>query len=98
MTQPSRVSVVGSRGHLLPALVEELLLWKTENPKAKPDSFIFPNTRGGLMDTKNYRNRVLMPLAEKLGAPKVNFQSTRRDRCIGSAVGFVEIIPVECIC
>ena len=27
---------------------------------------------------KNYRNRVLTPLAEKLGVPKVNFQILRR--------------------
>ena len=64
--------------HLPPALAEELLLWKSENPKAGPDSFIFPNTRGGFLDTKNYRNRVLMPLAEKLQVPKVNFQILRR--------------------
>ena len=63
--------------HLPPALTE-LRLWKSENPKARPDSFIFPNTRGGFLDTKNYRNRVLMPLAEKLGVPKVNFQILRR--------------------
>jgi len=64
--------------HLPPALTEELRLWKSEHPKARPDSFIFPNTRGGFLDTKNYRNRVLMPLAEKLGVPKVNFQVLRR--------------------
>ena len=30
------------------------------------------------MDTGNYRNRVLNPLAEKLGLPKLNFQVMRR--------------------
>ena len=30
------------------------------------------------MDTGNYRNRVLIPLAEKLGLPKLNFQVLRR--------------------
>ena len=30
------------------------------------------------MDTGNYRNRVLSPLAEKLGLPKLNFQVMRR--------------------
>ena len=30
------------------------------------------------MDTGNYRNRVLAPLAEKLGLPKLNFQVLRR--------------------
>ena len=35
-------------------------------------------SRGGFMDTGNYRNRVLTPLAEKLGFPKLNFQIMRR--------------------
>jgi integrase len=30
------------------------------------------------MDTGNYLNRVLNPLAEKLGIPKLNFQILRR--------------------
>ena len=35
-------------------------------------------TRGGFIDTGNYRNRVLNPLAEQLGLPKLNFQVMRR--------------------
>ena len=70
--------------HLPPGLAEELGLWKQEIAKASPngvvspDAFIFPNSRGGFMDTGNYRNRVLNPLAEKLGLPKLNFQVMRR--------------------
>jgi integrase len=70
--------------HLPPGLAEELRLWKQESAKASkkgfvfPDEFIFPNSRGGFMDTGNYRNRVLTPLAEKLGFPKLNFQIMRR--------------------
>ena len=70
--------------HLPPGLAEELRLWKQETAKAPPngvvslDAFIFPNSRGGFMDTGNYRNRVLNPLAEKLGLPKLNFQVMRR--------------------
>jgi len=30
------------------------------------------------MDTGNYRNRILIPLAKKLGLPKLNFQVLRR--------------------
>ena len=30
------------------------------------------------MDTGNYRNRILNPLAEKLGLPRLNFQVLRR--------------------
>jgi integrase len=63
-------------GHLPAELAEELLLWKEECMKASPrgavspDAFIFPNTRGGFMDTGNYRNRVLSPLSERLGLPR----------------------------
>jgi integrase len=70
--------------HLPPGLAEELRLWKEESAKASkrgvvsPDDFMFPNRRGGFMDTGNYRNRVLNPLAEKLGLPKLNFQVMRR--------------------
>jgi integrase len=70
--------------HLPVGLAEELRLWKEETAKASrrkivsADAFIFPNSRGGFMDTGNYRNRVLNPLAEKLGLPKLNFQVMRR--------------------
>ena len=68
--------------HLPPGLAEELGLWKQETAASTgvvfPDAFIFPNSRGGFMDTENYRNRVLNPLAEKLGLPKLNFQVMRR--------------------
>jgi integrase len=70
--------------HLPPGLAEELRLWKQETAKASPNgvvspgTFIFPNSRGGFMDTGNYRNRVLNPLADKLGLPKLNFQVMRR--------------------
>ena len=64
--------------HLPPGLAVELRLWKQENRRASPDAFIFRNSRGGFMDTGNYRNRVLNPLAEKLELPKLNFQILRR--------------------
>src|ERR1700732_3418188 len=63
---------------LLPkGMVDDLRLWKQECPDSSPDAFIFPNTDGGFMDTGNYRNRILTPLAEKLGLPKLNFQVLR---------------------
>ena len=70
--------------HLPPGLAEELRLWKQETSQASPngvvspDAFIFPNSRRGFMDTGNYRNRVLNPLAERLELPKLNFQILRR--------------------
>jgi integrase len=64
---------------LLPkGMVDDLWLWKQECSDSSPDAFIFPNTEGGFMDTGNYRNRILNPLAEKLGLPKLNFQVLRR--------------------
>src|SRR5258708_33104615 len=68
----------------LRGLAEELRLWEQETAKTSPngvvsrDAFIFPNSRGGFMDTGNYRNRVLNPLAERLEIPKLNFQILRR--------------------
>jgi integrase len=65
--------------HRPSGLAEELRLWKEESAKASKkgvvarDAFIFPNTRGGFLDTGNYRNRVLNPLPETLGLPKLNF-------------------------
>jgi integrase len=46
--------------------------------KSSPEAFIFPNIDGGFMDADNYRFRVLKPLAEDLGIPKLNFQVMRR--------------------
>jgi integrase len=69
--------------HLPDGLAKELRLWKAECKKAdgkevSPGAFIFPNADGGCMDVDNYRFRVLKPLAEKLGIPKLNFQILRR--------------------
>jgi len=64
--------------HLPTGLTAELLQWKQESRDRSEDAFIFPNSRGGVMDTGNYRNRVLNPLAERLDLPKLNFQILRR--------------------
>lgn len=64
--------------YLPSGLAAELLRWKQACPDPSPDAFIFPNSGGGVMDTGNYRNRVLKPLAEKLKVPKLNFQILRR--------------------
>lgn len=64
--------------HLPDALAEELKLWCLECPDSSPDAFMFPNADGGFMDATNYRNRVLKPLADSLGIPKLNFQVIRR--------------------
>jgi integrase len=64
--------------HLPDGLAAELLQWKRECPDASPDAFIFASETGTPTDTSNYRNRVLDPLAEKVGIPKLNFQILRR--------------------
>jgi integrase len=64
--------------HLPKGLADDLWLWKQECPDPSPEAFIFPNSQGGFMDTGNYRNRVLAPLVEKLGLPKLTFQVLRR--------------------
>lgn len=76
---PGRLTKV----HLPNGLANELRLWKAEcrkpnGKKVSPDAFIFANADGGFLDVDNYRFRVLKPLAEKLGLPKLNFQVMRR--------------------
>jgi integrase len=64
--------------HLPKELAEDLWLWKQECPDASPDAFIFPDAKGGFMDTVNYRKRVLHKLARELELPKLTFQVIRR--------------------
>jgi len=64
--------------HLPDGLAAELLGWKQAYPDASPEAFIFPNSKGGVIDTGNYRNRLLNPLAKRLGLPRLNFQILRR--------------------
>ena len=64
--------------HLPDGLATEFMLWKLECPNPSPEAFMFPNADGGFMDTSNYRSRILKPLADGLGIPKLNFQVLRR--------------------
>src|ERR1017187_8059624 len=64
--------------HLPQGLAADLRLWKRDSPDPSPNTFIFPNSKNGFIDTGNYRRRVLNPLGEKLGLPKLNFQVLRR--------------------
>jgi len=64
--------------HLPDDLAAELRQWKLECPDPSPKAFMFPNADGGLIDTSNYRSRILKPLADDLGIPKLNFQVLRR--------------------
>lgn len=64
--------------YLPDGLAAELRSWKYESGDVSPDDFIFPNADGGFLLVSNYRNRVLKPLAERLGIEKLNFQILRR--------------------
>lgn len=64
--------------HLPKELLEDLWLWKQECPDSSPEAFIFPDAKGGFMDTGNYRKRVLHKLARELELPKLTFQVIRR--------------------
>jgi integrase len=64
--------------HIPKKLAADLWLWKQQCPDASPGAFIFPDKKGGLMDTGNYRKRILHKLALNLGLPKLTFQVIRR--------------------
>lgn len=64
--------------HLPEGLAVELRTWKIECGDLSPDDFIFPNADGGILDSANYRFRVLKPLADALGIERLNFQILRR--------------------
>ena len=66
------------RVHLPEELADDLWLWKQECPASSPEAFIFPDAKGGFMDTGNYRRRVLHKLAKDLELPKLAFQMIRR--------------------
>ena len=66
------------RVHLPKELADDLWLWKQECPDSSPAAFIFPDAKGGFMDTGNYRRRVLHKLAKRLELPKLTFQVIRR--------------------
>ena len=59
-------------------VTQDLWLWKQECPDSSPQAFIFPDAKGGFMDTGNYRKRVLHKLARELELPKLTFQVIRR--------------------
>ena len=64
--------------HVPKELADDLWLWKQRCADPSPDAFIFPNKKGGFMDSNNYRNRVLHGLAQELELPKLTFQVIRR--------------------
>ncbi|HKD07262.1 MAG TPA: site-specific integrase [Bryobacteraceae bacterium] len=63
----------------LPASIEtELEFWREKTPKAAPDEFIFPTTRGTAISTNNFLYRVLKEAGKRAGIPGVNHQMLRR--------------------
>ena len=41
--------------HVPQELADDLWLWKQRCPNSSPEAFIFPNKKGGFMDSCNYR-------------------------------------------
>jgi integrase len=64
--------------HVPKELADDLWLWKQQCPNSSPEAFIFPNKKGGFMDSSNYGKRVLHRLAHELELPKLTFQVIRR--------------------
>jgi integrase len=64
--------------HVPKELADDLWLWKQQCPSSSPEAFIFPNKKGGFMDSSNYGKRVLHRLAQELELPKLTFQVIRR--------------------
>lgn len=64
--------------HIPKELAEDLCRWKQVCPNSSPESFIFPNKKGGFLDGNNYRKRVLHKMARELELPKLTFQVIRR--------------------
>jgi integrase len=64
--------------HVPKELADDLWLWKQGCPDSSPEAFIFPNKKGGFMDSNNYRKRVLHRLERELELPKLTFQVIRR--------------------
>jgi integrase len=64
--------------HIPKKLVVDLKRWREHCSNPSPEAFIFPNKDGELMDTGNYRKRVLLRLATDLKLPKLTFQVIRR--------------------
>jgi integrase len=55
-----------------------ILRWRNESEFTGQDDIIFCTSTGTVMNAHNFRNRVLVPLSEKLGLPTITFQVLRR--------------------
>jgi integrase len=64
--------------HISALMAADLLAWKAKYPDSSPEAYIFSNKDRSLIDTDNYRKRVLHELAENLNLPKLTFQLIRR--------------------
>lgn len=62
-----------------PATKEAILRWRRDCPDTSPDALMFPNKKGKPISSHNFRNRVLVPLQEKLDlSVPLTFQVLRR--------------------
>jgi integrase len=55
-------------------LALELAAWRRVTAWREKRDFIFPNSKGGVLDYENFEARVVDPIRQKLGLRKLNFQ------------------------
>jgi hypothetical protein len=80
--RPPATSTIGSAPNKrLPCGVKGAALQQDERPARELEAFIFPNKKGGFMDSNNNRNRVLQRLARELELPKPTFQVISAHDC-----------------
>lgn len=70
----------GSDGAVwLPVSLEtELEFWRSASKDARPESFIFPSSRGTAINTNNFLFRVLKEAGKKAGIKRITHQMLRR--------------------
>jgi integrase len=79
-TQEGEVSILPVSGMAVDALTAwgAALLDSSDAEGLDPDGYVFPNSDGGVLDSGNYLNRVLQPLAKQAGIEGLTFQQLRR--------------------
>jgi integrase len=79
-------------------LAAELEDWRATTDWPGETDFMFPNSKGGVLDYENFEARVLEPIREKLGLFKLNFQILRRSyatRAVGERKGTLKDVQKQ---
>jgi integrase len=77
--------------HIPKKLAADLWLWKQQCPDSSPDAFIFPDKKGGVMDTGNLSETNVAQAGTKSVAAEADFSSNPTLNCdVGSEEGYSE--------